>query len=224
MFARLHYGYCLTAQGQSAEKHYAESIDWFNTSKAAGVEFVSGVEFVAEMMFRNAQKQYDSYAALQISGPKGKVSRTQEDKILTDQLVAKGKALQEVEKTYAAIIQTGAGEWGLAALVQLGRAYENMGESLDKSHIPSYLTDDQIEFYRMDLADRIYPQEEKAVAAYSAALEKSYEINLYNDNLAFATRRLGELRPNDFTGLEEQLLEPGYTSSSTKTASFEEGL
>ena len=224
MYARLHYGYCLTAQKQSAEKHFNESIDWFNKSTAAGVEFTAGVEFVAEMMFRNAQKQYDAYAALKISGPKGKVSRKQEDKILTDQLVAKGKALQEVEKTYAAIIQTGAGEWGLAALVQLGRAYENMGESLENSHIPSYLTNDQIEFYRMDLEDRIYPQEEKAVAAYSAALEKSYEINLYNDNLAFATRRLGELRPHDFTGLEEQLLEPGYTSSSTKTATFEEGL
>jgi hypothetical protein len=76
----------------------------------------------------------------------------------------------------------------------------------------------------MDLEDRIFPQEEKAAAAYNAALEKSYEINLYNDNLAFATRRLGELRPNDFTGLQEQLLEPGYTSSSTKTATFEEGL
>ncbi len=226
MFARLHYGYCLENLGQKAkaESHYKDSIAWFNTSKEAGVEFVLGVEFVAEMMFKNAQKQYDAYQKLKISGPKGRVSRKQEDKILTDQLIAKGKALQEIEVTYAAIINTGAGEWGLAALVQLGRAYENMAETLDTSHVPSYLTDDQIEFYRMDLEDRIFPQEEKAVAAYSAALDKSYDINLYNDNLAFATRRLGELRPHNFTGLEEELLDPGYTSSSTKTATFEEGL
>ena len=226
MFARLHYGYCLEQQGQAAKasKHYDASIEWFSTSKEAGVEFVQGVEFVAEMMFKQAQKQYDAYDRLEISGPKGRVSQNQENKILTDQLVAKGKALQEIEATYAAIISTGAGEWGLAALVQLGKAYEDMAETLDTSHVPSYLTDDQVEFYRMDLEDRIFPQEEKAVAAYSAALEKSYEINLYNDNLAFATRRLGELRPNDFTGLQEQLLEPGYTSSSTKTATFEEGL
>jgi len=226
MFARLHYGYCLEELGQvsKAHKHYAETVEWYNTAKAEGAEMTLGVEFVAEMMFKLAEDQFDTYMKTGIDGPSGKVSRKKEDKILGDNLVAKAKSLQEVEATYAAIINTGAGEWGLACLVQLGVAYENMGESLENSHIPSYLTDDQIEFYRMNLEDKVYPQTEKAVAAYQAALDKSYELNLYNDKLAFATRRLGELRPDDFPGLEETVLEPTYTSASKNSAGLEDSL
>ena len=129
-------------------------------------------------------------------------------KAIGDSLTAKKGALLEQESTYGGIIETGAGEWGLAALINMGRAYEDMGGTLIESPNPYYLTDDQIEMYRMGIEDLVYGQEEKAIAAYKLALEKSFELTLYNDNTAFATRRLGELRPDDFPGLEEQLLQP----------------
>jgi tetratricopeptide (TPR) repeat protein len=226
MFARLHYGLCLEALGQQskADKHYVETVEWFKAAQEAGAGMTLGVEFAAQIMYKQAQDTFDAYMDRGIDGPKSKVSRKKEDKALGDSLVAKAKALQEVEGKYAEIISTGAGEWGLAALIQLGKAYENMGSSLTNSYVPSYLTDDQIEFYKMTLEDKVFPQTEKAAAAYKAALDKSYELNLYNDNLAFATRRLGELRPADFPGLSETLLEPGYTSASKKTSSFEDEL
>ena len=226
MYARLHYGFCLEElkQTSKADKHYVETVEWFKQAKEDGAEMTLGIEFAAQIMFKLAEDQFDTYMATGIDGPKGKVSRKQEDKILTDNLVAKAESLQAVEVTYAEIINTGAGEWGLACLVQLGKAYENMGESLENSHIPSYLTEDQIEFYRMNLEDKVFPQTEKAVAAYGAALDKSYDLNLYNDQLGFATRRLGELRPDDFPGLQETVLEPAYTSASKSSATFEDSL
>ena len=155
---------------------------------------------------------------MKVSGPSGKVSRRQEDKLLGDNLLKKVRTLKEIETLYAAIVGTGAGEWGLAALVNLGMAYENFAVSMVNSYVPSYLTADQGEFYKMDLEASAYQQEEKAVEAYSVALDKSYELNLYNDKLAFATRRLGELRPEQFPGLEETLMEPNFTSASGKAA------
>ena len=107
-------------------------------------------------------------------------------------------------------------------LVKLGQAYENMGDALRASHVPSYLTADQKEIYQMAMEDKVFPQIERAVAAYSLALDKSYELSLYNDNTAFATRRLGDLRPNDYPGLGEMLLEPRYTTRSVVERSFEE--
>jgi hypothetical protein len=148
-------------------------------------------------------------------------NRKKEDKAIGDSLTAKKGALLEQESTYGGIIETGAGEWGLAALINMGRAYEDMGGTLIESPNPYYLTDDQIEMYRMGIEDLVYGQEEKAIAAYKLALEKSFELTLYNDNTAFATRRLGELRPDDFPGLEEQLLQPGYISSEIRTFDVE---
>ena len=95
-----------------------------------------------------------------------------------------------------------------------------MGAALANSYIPDYLTADQAEMYKMGLDDKAYLQEEKAVEAYRLALEKSFELNLYNDNTAYATRRLGELRPDEFPQLTEELLDAQYTSSSISDRTF----
>jgi hypothetical protein len=130
----------------------------------------------------------------------------------------------ELEKKYSAILETGAGEWGLAAVVYLGRVYENMGETFAKSPCPAYLTTDQCEYYKQVLQDKVFAQVEKAVTAYKIALDKSYELNVYNDNAAFATRRLGELRPDDFPALYEELPKPGLTAEKVRTVDVEKAL
>jgi tetratricopeptide (TPR) repeat protein len=224
MYARLHYGLLMDKLGQGAKvgQHWKETIAFFDAQKKAGATFESSVEYVAQIMYILAEPQYQAYMAMKISGPGDKkLNQKQTDKLLTDQLVTKVKAMGEVEKTYAAIIGTGAGEWGLAALARLGSAYENLSESLEGSWIPTYLTADQKELYTMALQDKAYPQIEKAAAAYSAALGKSYELNLYNDNTANATRRLGVLRPDDYPGLFEKIPEPRYSAPSTFAGNFE---
>jgi hypothetical protein len=127
----------------------------------------------------------------------------------------------ELDATYTAIVQAGAGEWGLASLVRLGQAYEDLANSLTNSWVPTYLTDAQKEIYVMTLQDRAYPQVEKAVAAYSLALDKAFELSLYNDQTALAARRLGELRPQEYPGLFETIPTERYSAPSVNTATFE---
>jgi hypothetical protein len=99
-----------------------------------------------------------------------------------------------------------------------------MSATLLNSVKPFYLSDEQKEMYMMDIEDKAYPQIEKAVQAYNAALNKSYEITLYNENTAFAARQLGVLRPDDFPGLEETLVKPRYFSTSTKSFDYDPSL
>ena len=140
-------------------------------------ELIDGTHtaFVAEMMYILAQPTFDKYMALSIKGAGG-TSRSAEDSAIKKSLEAKLKSYAEVEKTYTDIIQTGDGVWGLAALVKLGQVYENMGDSLKNSTIPFYLDADQKDMYHMQLEDKAYPQTEKAVAAYSAALGKAAHV------------------------------------------------
>ena len=222
-FARLHYARALEKQDRQrdATKLYQQTVELYKKYIEAGGEVGGHTEFVAEMMFILAEPQFDAYAALEITGaPKGS-SRKREDKAMKDSLGKKAAALMELEKTYTEVVKTGAGEWGLASLVSVGKAYENMGESFKTSHIPYYLTEDQIEIYQMQLEDQVYRQTEKAVVYYDAALGKSYELTLYNENTQFSTRRLGELRPDDYPGLEEELLDSRYTSAQVRTFDFE---
>ncbi|MBT3221072.1 MAG: tetratricopeptide repeat protein, partial [Proteobacteria bacterium] len=222
-FARLHYGRALENQNQRSKalRVYEETANLYRKYVEKGGEKGVHTEFVAEMMFKLAQAKYEDYLTLKLTGaPKGSSKRS-EDKALAASLKKKNQSLLEIEQLYTEIIGTGAGEWGLASLVRLGEAYENMGQTLDKGHIPFYLTEEQIELYLMKIEDKVYGQEEKAVQAYKLALDKSYELTLYNANTALATRRLGEMRPDEFQGLEEQLLEPNFTSTSTREFNFE---
>lgn len=223
-FARLQYGLGLEAQGQQgkADKHWDETLAAYAAAKEGGGEMTQAVEFIAQIMFKKAQPQLTAYMAMTISGPDRKMSQPKTDKYLMDKLVGKAKALQGVETTFVQIVKTGAGEWGLAALVQLGKAYENMSEALVTSYIPEYLTTDQAEIYRMGLEDKAYVQTEKAVNVYAQALTKSYELHLYNENTAYGTRRLGELRPDDYPVLEEDVLEARFTATAASDSSFED--
>jgi tetratricopeptide (TPR) repeat protein len=225
-FARLHHADALFKQGKDRDalRIYTDTVSMYEKYIADGGQPGAHTEFVAQMMFKLAEPVMEEYLSKEIK-PASTRTRKLEDKGLGDALKAKAESLVKVESTFKGIIDTGAGEWGLAALVQLGQAYENMGESLKNSHIPSYLTPDQVELYTMALEDKVYPQVEKAVAAYKASLDKSYELTLYNENTAFATRRLGELRPNDFPGLREELIEVRLTSSAGgREYSFETSL
>lgn len=221
--ARLHHGRALTEGGQKAkaDKLYQETIElWKKSGKPPGPP----TEYVAEMMYVLAQPQLDRYMALKIKGAGKAAGKKAEDKALMDALSAKSKALLQVQATFTDIVQTGAGEWGLASLVALGKAYENMADSLNNGDVPFYLTEDQVEFYKLNIQDKSYVQVEKAVEAYKTALDKSFELTLYNDNTAYATRQLGVLRPDEFPGLNEELLPGRYTSTKVRSYPAEQAL
>ena len=222
-FTRLHHGRALIEGGEraKAERLYGDTVAMYETLVADGKDPGAIREIAAEMMNVLAEESLDKYLKLEIKNSGQTRSKQKEDKVMKDSLSAKTTALVALEATYISIVETGAGEWGIAALIAVGQAYEDMGGSLVDAPLPYYLTEDQAEMYTMAIEDRVYVQEEKAVAAYKLALEKSFELTLYNENTAFAARRLGELRPNEFPGLEESLLKPGYVSKPARAFTVE---
>ena len=64
----------------------------------------------------------------------------------------------------------------------------------------------------------------KSVPDVHEALEVAFELNLYNETTAFATRRLGELRPEEYQPLTEDLLESNYLSTQIRSRTFFETL
>jgi len=226
MFARLHYGLMMDKTGQGAKltQHWKDSVAWYERAKAAGnVGGEVSTEAVGQMMFALAEPEYAAYMALKIGGPGDKklTNKKQVDALVTGQLVTKAKATQAIEATYNKVINSGSGAWGLASLVHLGHAYEDLAATLLNSYRPFYLTEDQMEIYTMQLEDKAYPATQKGAAFYSAGLEKAYELSVYNENTAEATRRLGVLAPDEFPGLFETIPAPRFTAPSATAASFE---
>lgn len=202
-FARLHHGQALEQLGKDRDvtRLYDATVKQWKKEGSPP----EATEFVAEMMYKLALPKLDAYLELQLTG---------QGKRLLNSLKAKTQSLQQVQTTFTEIVETGAGEWGVASLVSLGKAYSNMAAAFRESEKPNELTEDQLEIYSMQIEDKAYVQDEKAVAAFKLTLETAYKFTLYNENTAFANAQLGVLRPNEYPGMQETLLEPTFTSKA----------
>jgi tetratricopeptide (TPR) repeat protein len=224
MYARLHQGLLLDELGQSArsDAFWKDTLAWYTEARVRGATTAVSDTCAAQILFLRAEPAYQAYLALPIDGPGDrKLAPRQIDGLLRAQLLAKVRAMNEIERTYTAVMGTGSGEWGLAALARIGAAYENLSATLAASYVPTWLTEEQQDLYRMGIADMIFAQNDKAATAYSAALQRSHTLSVYTADTETAARRLGVLRPDEDRALLETIPDPRFAAPSTFTGGFE---
>ena len=211
-FARLRYGRTLEAEGREAEAaaHFQASVAWADEVGALSTEPA------AEMRYALGAASVATYEAIALDTPPPGASPAARDRAATERTLARGRALQAVRDDTLAVLETGSGQWGLAALVRLAEAHEGMAAAFRGAHVPTHLTPQQAEYYRMRLEDEAYKQEQQAAETYAAALGRAYELDLFNEATARANERLTRLRPDDFPPSYELLPAPDYASASSK--------
>jgi len=129
---------------------------------------------------------------------------------LKKDLAEKMKATPALEADYTAVLGIGSGDWGIAALTRIGMMYQDFARNFVESPDPVGLDFEQLDMYRSELENRAFPLEEKAIEAYEKALDKSYELGIYNEYTLAAQDALnkfkpgeyGEIRQADYTGSE----------------------
>ena len=159
--------------------------------------------FAAEMRFRLVDEQYQEYVAIELTA----------DRNAGRNLRRKTEQRDTVAQAYQDVIQPGAGKWAIAALVGIGRVFDDYARALIESPCPTNLSEDQCEIYRYALQDRAYEPQEQAAQAYTSAMEESFNVGLYTEFSAEAARRLEQLRPEEFPPMYEYLPEPDYQAN-----------
>ena len=103
---------------------------------------------------------------LSLSGPApGQVlTRKEADVLLMTQFKARARGVQEVHRVAGALISSGAPDVQLAALLRLAWVELEFGEALRDSYVPTYLTEDQGELYRLGLEDKVHITHDHAFA------------------------------------------------------------
>ena len=225
-FARIHHGRDLEQQGKISEaaEVYAKTAELYRVHLASGGSHGAHTEFAAESMYRLAREAYDVYDAIALVGIEASMSKAEQDKLLNGLILDKMRGLSKLEKTYGEIVATGAGEWGIAAIVQMGQAHEEMSRSLVDSDRPTYLTEPQLVEYEDFLDQLIFTQLEKSKHAYALAVNKSTELQLYNESSHIALERLDYLGAEDAPTVPEMLSADPYLSRTTAFFDYEQNL
>ena len=225
-FAQIHHGRALEQLGRTSEAAviYADTAAQYRDHLARGGSHGAHTEFAAESMFRLAKDQYDTYDAIALVGIEASMPQAEQDKLLNGLILEKMRGLTRLEQTYAEVVATGAGEWAIAAIVQMGLAHEEMSRALVESDRPTYLTDAQLVEYEAFLDQLVFTQREKSKRAYGLAVDKSTDLSLYNDNSHLALQRLDALDAEDAPIVHEVLIQDPYFSGSNRAFSYEQSL
>ena len=221
-YTRLKYGEITKKLGKDVSKHWKSTLTAYEKltdEEVKNDKFVKRV--IEEVKFDIAFAATRKYFELRIAGPgPGRANPNFIKKTLNKQITEKKNALSELETQFVDVAQMAAGKYTLSAIVEIAKAYDNYADTIKNSYVPSFLDEDQAELYRMQMEDQAYPYYEKATATYQQALDFAFKYNVYTDATAEATRRLGELKPDEYPELTEELLKAEFLTSKEQTRTF----
>lgn len=135
--------------------------------------------------------------------------------------VDSGNAKCKKQGKYLSVLGYGNGDYGICALTRMGQVYREMANSIRNAPMPRRLSEDQIEIYRAELDSVALGPEEKAIGAFERALDKAYELNIYNECTLTSQSNLKELNPNKFPDLQKRSFQgaEGFIVADIRAAS-----
>lgn len=142
----------------------------------------------AHSRFLVEEPKFESYRSIQFGSPR----------TLAQDLKRKIDSMAAMKKAYTEVVEQGNGDWAIAALVRMAMLPRNFARSLLDAPIPRNLDEDQQEMYRAVLEEKAFEYEEPAIVALETALEKAFELGIYNRWTLEAQRMLAEFKPDLF--------------------------
>ncbi|HWV39967.1 MAG TPA: tetratricopeptide repeat protein, partial [Vulgatibacter sp.] len=153
----------------------------------------------AYSMFMLLEPKWKAYTAIKFDNVR----------TLKKALADKMKATPALEQDYTAVLATGSGDWGIAALTRIGMMYQDFARNFVESPDPPGLDFEQLDMYRSELENRAFPLEEKAIEAFEKGLDKAYELGIYNEYTLTAQEALNRFKPGEYG----EIRQVSYTGS-----------
>ncbi|MEL6347884.1 MAG: tetratricopeptide repeat protein [Myxococcota bacterium] len=200
LYARLSQGRVCAAAGRDRTATAA----WNILLTEANEMGVTTDPSLAEALYHLASRDLVAFKTLSLDASGRAAARRQLEDI--------GQAYHALEARYSAVIDAGALEWAFAAWLDVGAANEHIAASLASAPMPRGLTESQRLTYSDLLQDRIRLLEDKAASYYALVMKQSADAQFYDARTAAALGNLQRLRPGEYPGLSEDLLNKVFTS------------
>ncbi|MCC6621135.1 MAG: tetratricopeptide repeat protein [Deltaproteobacteria bacterium] len=197
----------------------AKSWEKLDKAVAAG-KAEAGAEtkyYAAIATFELAEYAYDDYSKLTVDAinrqggfDMGLLKRT---------LTAKAEALQAAEKAFDKVLLFKDKGMAAAAAFRLGQLFYEFAESLFNAPVPPGLTPDQVDEYRFALEEFATPIQEKALAAFTAALKQAVQDGVYNKWSRLSATYAARVNKDEFP-IAEFAVQPDKTRDTVLSTSF----
>jgi tetratricopeptide (TPR) repeat protein len=191
----------------AARRAYAEALQHHRTRK--GQVGDKGLPVVAQAMYLELEPEFERY---------DRITLDVKPKFLKSQLEVKAKRLEELQKSYTAVVNLKQAEPAVCALYRIGFAYKRLAQALYEAPIPRELKalkrQDVIDEYKGQLAQFAAAPEQKAIEGLEYAVAKSREYGVVNDCSRKAAELLQKYKPDQYGAPLEIVPEPAVPATA----------
>jgi len=164
----------------------------------------TGLDAVARAHYTGAEADYKKYTSMRIRWGKLPHPETEFKQGLRD----KARALEALQKQYTQTVNLKSGDPAVCALYKIGLAYDNFADSLINAPMPRGAPAELHDALRDELTRQAQPVKDKAAEAFLAVVNKSRELDIFNDCYAKSLKLLRDTyRPQQFPPVQEQAAE-----------------
>jgi TolA-binding protein len=142
------------------------------------------------------------------------VARKQDGSDLQASITTKQSVLQNLERAYQKVIATGDAEWGVAAMVTIGGAWEIFANDLRNAPMPPGVPAEQVKPIKDQIAALAAKPSEKALEYYKQAAAAVAKFGVYNEFSKRNAAALARLDPENYREVQEWIPDTVYVSSS----------
>jgi tetratricopeptide (TPR) repeat protein len=180
------------------------------------------LDAVARAHYVIAEADYKKFASIRIRW--GRLPHPEAE--FKQGLRDKARALETIQKQYTQTVNFKSGDPGVCALYKIGLGYDNFADSLINAPMPHGAPPELKEALRDELSRQAQPVKDKAAEAFVAVVNKSRELDIFNNCYAKSLKLLREsYRPQQFPAVQEQLVElkdvHGYAIGGEMLASIQ---
>jgi len=164
----------------------------------------TSLDAVARAHFVSSEPDFKKYASVRLRW--GKLPHPEAE--FRQGVKDKARALEAIQKLYTQTVNFKSGDPAICALYKIGLAYDNFADTLINAPMPRGAAADLQEAIREEMTNQAQPVKDKAAEAFTAAVQKSRELDIFNDCYAKSLKLLRETyRPQQFPPVLEQWAE-----------------
>ncbi len=192
---------------KGAQKIYERVLAYYdrlNKKQKAALE-IAALDAVGRAHYVKNEPEWKKYL-----GVKLKWSKLVNIGELKNSIKEKAKALEGIQKVYTQTVSYKSAEPAICALNRIGDAYENFADQLNNPPIPKGMPDDLKEEFLLQMKQQITDTGlvAHATEAYVAAVQKSSELDVYNNCTIKALEKLrSKYKPESYPKMGEEVLD-----------------
>ncbi|MFH1808450.1 MAG: tetratricopeptide repeat protein [Pseudomonadota bacterium] len=179
--------------------------EYVRLGKKGWSQFKNETDAQARIRFTLADEEYEKYKKVKIEYPRDLNKKT--IKKFQDTLKAKVAGKDKIKGVYTEVVKLGRPEWAIASLYRIGDVHLHLVDAIVKTPAPKGLNEEQADLFKEKLREQTFPIEEQGAEAFKLCVDKSKELNLFNQWTQKCINFLEENRPDQHPQIIEELAE-----------------